>query len=149
MRTKSILIAVAIFLSLMFTAKLFAHCEIPCGIYDDEMRYDMLSEHIKTMEKSMKYINNLSKHKNKNYNQLIRWTNNKEMHANEFQDIVSQYFLTQRIKPDTKDKNYLKHLALFHEMLVYAMKCKQTTDLKNASKLKDLVAESRKLYFKK
>ncbi|MDY6953871.1 MAG: superoxide dismutase [Ni], partial [Thermodesulfobacteriota bacterium] len=33
-----------------------AHCEIPCGIYDDQMRIDMIAEHITTIEKSMKQI---------------------------------------------------------------------------------------------
>jgi nickel superoxide dismutase len=28
-----------------------AHCEIPCGIYDDEMRINMVLEHIATIEK--------------------------------------------------------------------------------------------------
>jgi hypothetical protein len=54
-----------------------------------------------------------------NYNQLIRWVSNKEDHANEIQEIVSQYFMTQRIKPDTK--NYSQKLALLHNMLIYAV----------------------------
>lgn len=29
-----------------------AHCEIPCGIYDDQMRVNMIGEHITTIEKS-------------------------------------------------------------------------------------------------
>ena len=38
----------------------FAHCEIPCGIYDDEMRIKMLAEHVTTIEKSMAQIQELS-----------------------------------------------------------------------------------------
>ena len=38
-----------------------AHCQIPCGIYGDIMRIDMLREHITTIEKSMTQINELSK----------------------------------------------------------------------------------------
>ena len=33
-----------------------AHCEIPCGIYTDEMRVQMIEEHCKTIEKSMSQI---------------------------------------------------------------------------------------------
>ena len=123
----------------------YAHCEIPCGIYDDAMRITMITEHITTIEKSMNQIKELEKEKHNNSNQLVRWVINKERHSDELQEIVSQYFMTQRIKPDTKD--YDKKLALLHQMLVSSMKCKQTTDLSHVSKLKELVKEFKALYF--
>lgn len=123
----------------------YAHCEIPCGIYDDAMRITMITEHITTIEKSMNQIKELEKEKHNNSNQLVRWVINKERHSDELQEIVSQYFMTQRIKPDTKD--YDKKLALLHQMLVSSMKCKQTIDLSHVSKLKELVKEFKALYF--
>jgi hypothetical protein len=72
---------------------------------------------------------------------------NKEDHANQLQDIVAQYFMTQRIKFDTKD--YDKKLKILHHMLVYTMKCKQTTDKANVEALKKLIAEFKDIYFKK
>ena len=93
----------------------------------------------------MKQIKNLEKDKSPNFNQLVRWIMNKEHHATEIQTIVSQYFLTQRIKPDAKE--YHQKLSLLQQMLVYGMKCKQTTDLKNAAKLRDLVKQFHQLYF--
>ena len=122
-----------------------AHCEIPCGIYDDPMRIDLLKEHIRTMEKSMLVIGDLKEEKDKNYNQLVRWIMNKEDHANKFQEIVSQYFMTQRINPG--EKMYDKKLGVLHEMLYNAMKCKQSTDMKYIEKLRKLVDEFAKLYF--
>jgi nickel superoxide dismutase len=136
---------------IVFTFTLFtvsfaaAHCEIPCGIYDDEARMEMLAEHITTMEKAMKTIMDLQKNSPINYNQLVRWIVNKEDHANAFQEIISQYFMTQRIKVDMKD--YSKHVILLHKMLVYAMKCKQTTDLSNITTLRSLLKDFRALYF--
>jgi nickel superoxide dismutase len=124
----------------------FCHCEIPCGIYDDEMRVNMLSEHVTTIEKSIKQIVRLQKEKNPNYNQIVRWVNNKENHANMLQEIVTQYFMTQRIKLDTKD--YHKKLTILHHMLIYTMKCKQTTDLSHIETLRKLIKEFRDLYFK-
>jgi nickel superoxide dismutase len=124
-----------------------SHCEIPCGIYDDEMRIKMISEHIDTIEKSMKQILALEKKKKHNSNQLIRWIMNKEKHAEELQEIVSQYFMTQRINTNTK--NYNTKLGLLHQMLVAAMKCKQTTELSNVSKLRDLLKNFQSLYFGK
>ena len=129
-----------------------AHCEIPCGIYGDSIRISLIYEHIETIEKSMTEINELSKQGNPDYNQLIRWVVNKEEHAKKIQDIVSQYFLHQRIKPVSPDltedyKKYQKHLELLHHMSVYAMKCKQTTDLSFVEKLRSTVDAFEKSYF--
>ena len=136
-----------LFISLFFSAGLLgAHCEIPCGIYDDEMRIKMISEHILTIEKSMKQIMELEKASEHNSNQLIRWVVNKEHHADELQEIVSQYFMTQRIK--LGDKDYEKKLTILHQMLIYSMKCKQTTDLGNIAKLRSLIEEFSSLYFR-
>lgn len=137
----------AFFFVLIFSAHIYAHCEIPCGIYDDEMRIDMINEHITTIEKAMNTIIELEKDGHNHYNQLVRWIVNKEDHATELQWIVSQYFMTQRIKTDTKD--YEKKLKLLHQMLIYSMKCKQTTDLANVTTLKKLVKDFQALYFKK
>jgi nickel superoxide dismutase len=131
----------------LFSVQAFAHCEIPCGIYDDEMRINLINEHIVTVEKSMNQIIILEKEEHHNSNQLVRWIMNKEHHADEIQEIVTQYFMTQRIKLDTK--NYDKKLRLLHQMLIYSMKCKQTTDLTNVIKLKDIVNRFEALYFKK
>ena len=129
----------------IFAINASAHCEIPCGIYDDEMRINMINEHIATIEKSMNQIMSLEKEKHHNANQLVRWVMNKEHHASELQDIVTQYFMTQRIKINAKD--YDKKLGFLHQMLVYSMKCKQTTDLSHVTKLRNLVKEFQTLYF--
>ncbi|MBN1831330.1 MAG: superoxide dismutase [Deltaproteobacteria bacterium] len=131
----------------IFSVNAFSHCEIPCGIYDDEMRIEMINEHIVTIEKSMNQIMHLQMDGLQNSNQLIRWIMNKEDHADEIQEIISQYFMTQRITPDMKD--YGKKLGLLHEMLISAMKCKQTTDLTHVGKLRDFVKEFQRLYFEK
>ena len=132
---------------LFITSFVAAHCEIPCGIYDDEARMGLLAEHITTMEKSMKTITDLQNTQPLNYNQLVRWIINKENHADAFQEIVSQYFMTQRIKTDMK--NYNKILTVLHRMLIYAMKCKQTTDLSHIETLRTLLKELQTLYFHK
>jgi len=121
-----------------------AHCEIPCGIYDDPLRITLLFEHITTMEKSMHQIATLEKADHAHANQLVRWVMNKEQHADKFQHIVTQYFMTQRLKFDAK--LYDKKLALLHRMLIYAMKCKQSIDLDNIGKLREAVTEFRDLY---
>lgn len=150
MKSSIALSAVGVWL-VMMTSSAFAHCEIPCGIYDDEMRLNMIAEHITTIEKSMNQIKALSKEESLNLNQIVRWVQNKEDHANELQHIVSQYFMTQRLKPvDKGDKEayaaYMEKLMLLHEMLVYSMKAKQTTDQANIDKLRSLLGEFRAAY---
>jgi nickel superoxide dismutase len=145
--TLSVLLALVV-----FSRKTYAHCEIPCGIYDDEMRIELITEHITTVEKSIKMIITLSEEPDKNHNQLVRWIMNKEEHAKSIQEIVYQYFMTQRIKP-ANEKNteayqqYIKQLTLLHQMLTYAMKAKQTTDLSHIEKLRSLLDEFKKSYF--
>ena len=148
MKRTSLKFAVLLVSLFLYSGIVYAHCEIPCGIYDDEMRVKMIGEHIQTIEKSMKQINELEKAGHAHHsNQLVRWIMNKEDHANQLQEIVTQYFMTQRIKFDTKD--YDKKLGMLHKMLVYTMKCKQTTDLKNVEALKKLNKEFSDIYFKK
>ncbi len=136
---------------LAVAASTLAHCEIPCGIYDDEMRLKLIEEHTTTIEKSMKMIVELSAEGEKNYNQLVRWIHNKESHADQLQDIVSQYFMTQRVKPvDEKSipehERYITQLTLLHQMLVAAMRAKQTTNLQHVAELRSLVGEFRAAY---
>ena len=40
---------------LLLTTQLNAHCQIPCGVYDDAMRVKMIEEHTLTILKSMNY----------------------------------------------------------------------------------------------
>ena len=136
----------SIILMVLFWVNLaWSHCEIPCGIYDDQMRIHMIAEDIKTIEKSMNEIIKLQAEAPKNYNQIVRWIMNKEEHANMLQDIVTQYFMTQRIKID--DVAYTKKLVVLHKMIVYAMKCKQTLDLSHIESLRNLLKEFSGLYF--
>ena len=146
---KNFLLQMALVTSLMLllAGNVGAHCEIPCGIYDDEARIDMLLEHVTTIEKSMKQIVAIEKSEQHDANQLVRWVMNKEQHANELQEIATQYFMTQRIKFDAKD--YDKKLGLLHQMLVYAMKCKQSTDLAHTAKLTSVINDFKQLYFAK
>lgn len=128
-----------------------AHCQIPCGIYDDELRVQLIEEHIGTVEKSMQQIVALGKEQPVNFNQLVRWVNNKEQHAQEIQDIVTAYFMAQRVKPKAENDDgralYVSQLTLLHHLQIHAMKAKQSTDLAEVETLRSLVLEFRKAYF--
>lgn len=152
MSTKRLLpAALALLLALSFVPALLAHCQIPCGIYGDPARFDMMLEDVTTIEKSMKEIEAIGKAEAPDWNQLVRWVSNKEEHANKLMEIVTDYFMAQRIKPaDPADEaataKYVKELTLLHQILVQAMKAKQTTDLAHVETLRTLIHDFQHSY---
>ena len=142
----SVIATVAILASIAYS-----HCQMPCGIYDDEARFGAIAENITTIEKAMKEIERLSAEAKPNMNQIVRWVNTKEAHADELSETVTYYFMAQRVKlPEKGDakaySDYVKKLTLLHPMLIYAMKAKQTTDLANVQELRSLLDEFHKVY---
>ncbi len=107
-----------------------AHCQVPCGIYDDAARIAQLKEDSTTIAKAIAGIEALSsQHDAKSLNQAVRWVNTKEQHASHIIEIVAEYFLTQKVKPVEPGADgyeaYLKTLADHHAVMVAAMKTKQ------------------------
>ena len=158
------------FCLLTTAAPLWAHCEIPCGIYGDQARFAAIEEDLTTIEKAMRQIGELSRPKRvssqpeasrqheewasapQNANQLARWVATKEEHANRIQHVVSQYFMTQRLKAveaeagDEAMAAYTNKLVLLHKMLRGAMQCKQTVDVRQVEKTRALLQEFKQAY---
>ena len=139
MRNIYLLIAIVLTgLILMSPQFLYAHCQIPCGIYNDYARVQSMLEDAATIEKSIKLIIELSgKSDAQSQNQLVRWVMNKEKHAQNIISTISDYFLTQRVKPNQKD--YAERLIKHHTVIISAMEAKQNTDMKYAEALKDSI----------
>jgi hypothetical protein len=133
--TRSLLILAGLVIA---SVNLSAHCQVPCGIYADDVVFGELMTDIKTITKAMHEINNLSADHGAGHHQLVRWINNKEAHAQNIQDVMSAYFLAQRIKLAQKESDpegYAELVGLAHQITVLAMKCKQGTDVANAEAL--------------
>lgn len=110
-----------------------AHCQVPCGIYDDKARIAGLYEDTTTITKAIKQICELAgKHDAQSLNQITRWITTKEAHASHIIKVTSEYFLTQKVKPVAPGSDgyevYLKKLADHHTVMVAAMKTKQKAD---------------------
>jgi len=151
MKKNTVRVIIAIALASLTASKALSHCQIPCGIYDDAARFSLMAEHITTIEKSMKTIIELSGEAKPNYNQLVRWVQNKDHHADELSEIVTYYFMAQRIQPTGQEdaaarEKYLAQITSLHQMVVYSMKAKQTTDLENVEKLRALLETFRASY---
>lgn len=113
---------------ILYTPGVSAHCQIPCGIYNDYARVMSMLEDTATIEKSLKMIQELNGSKDAQaQNQLVRWIMNKETHAQKIISTICDYFLTQRIKPGEKD--YSVRLEKHHKVIVDAMEAKQNTDM--------------------
>ena len=82
---------------------------------------------------------------------IARWVANKETHCEEIQHVVTQYFMTQRVKPvdagEEARKKYRNQVELLHRLLVQAMKAKQTTDPKHVENMRQLLGQFSKKYF--
>jgi nickel superoxide dismutase len=135
----------------LITGTLFAHCQVPCGIYNDAVRIVQIQEDYKTIQKAMLKIQELSGRQDaKSMNQLTRWVMTKEEHATKIQRTVSDYFLTQRIKLKSEEsdyKIYVKQTTTLHQILVAAMKCKQTVEQDHAHQGIELLNVFVDLYF--
>ncbi len=133
---KWVLYSGILMLSLMTQAQ--AHCQVPCGIYDDHMRVKTMLEDVATTEKAVKMMEQLSaKSDIQSQNQMVRWVMTKEQHAQKVIDTISDYFLTQRVKP--KQVDYPTRLAKHHKVILAAMKVKQQADMTAVTALHDSV----------
>jgi len=135
-------------LAFLFTAaSLGAHCQVPCGIYGDELKFGELEQHVETIGKSGKLIRELSAKEElsaQDHQQLVRWTNNKETHAQKIIDEAANYFLAQRIKPGADQ--YAEKLELLHHIIVYSMKSKQSAESEPAETLGEKIAAFKDIY---
>ena len=81
--------------SIILPQELKAHCQIPCGIYDDHARVKSMLEDAATVKKATTMLSELAgKEDPQSINQTVRWISNKESHAQNVIATISDYFLT-------------------------------------------------------
>ena len=152
MKIKNI-IAFAIIIAVFSLNNIHAHCQVPCGIYDDAVRIIQIREHVTTIEKAMNQIDQLTNDESsaQNMNQLIRWINTKEEHATFIQSIIADYFLAQRIKHKKNNEpgrqQYVDQTLLLQQIIVAAMKSKQSIDKSGPESVSILLNQFVELYF--
>ncbi len=138
---------VLLFGSLLFFpySTALSHCQIPCGIYDDALRVEQMLEDSSTIFKAMNSLVQLQdKNDPQSANQRVRWIMNKEKHAQHIIKIISNYFLTQRVKPGQKD--YVDRLKKHHAVIVAAMKVKQSASVHTVNVLKAAIEALKPFY---
>ena len=126
MKQKIFLVGIATFICRV--SFLTAHCQMPCGIYHDEMVFNQIDQYIETMYKGITELKNNPFSTPLERNNFTRWVLLKETASDEMANLITQYFLQQKIKsgePDTA-----KRLAIAHKMLFELTAIKQNVDLK-------------------
>ena len=129
-----------------FASLASAHCQVPCGIYGDQLRFEQMLEDEHTISKAQLQLNELTTDDvdAQAVNQLARWAMTKEDHATKIQETIAAYFMAQRIKQD--DPEYGKKLMAAHAVIVTAMKCKQSADPDTAKALEKAIFDFYRAY---
>ncbi|CCH47833.1 superoxide dismutase, Ni [Pseudodesulfovibrio piezophilus] len=135
---KSLSFIIFIAILLVLPSQALAHCQVPCGIYDDNARVEALLEDVATIRKAVTMLQELvDKTDIQSRQQFVRWVDNKEIHAQKIISTISDYFLTQRVKADQKD--YVERLKKHHAVIVGAMKAKQNASIEPVDALEGYV----------
>ena len=136
----------AAFSVVAFVSFASAHCQVPCGIYGDQLRFEQMLEDEHTISKAQLEINKgvAEEPTAQTFNQLARWVSTKEEHATKIQNTIAAYFMAQRIKTD--DPAYGKKLMASHKVIVAAMKCKQSADPATAKALEKAIFDFYRAY---
>jgi nickel superoxide dismutase len=113
----------------LLTTRIMAHCQIPCGIFHDDLVFETLEQNLETLQKADHELSSSTLPSN----QSVRWILNKETQSDQIAQTMLTYFLQQRIKLD--DPKRAEKLDLISKIALQCAKVKQTTDAKEVSTL--------------
>lgn len=126
-----------------FIKPVYAHCDIPCGIYETDTMRHAADTCVRMIEK-IEALPDVKGEKTPEHNNFIRMVNVKERHAQLCKDQIyllwSDYF-----KPE-----HLQKFPDLHDIIWQAAKqcgkVKQTLDMAEAKKLVEMVAGIAKIF---
>lgn len=114
---------------------LTAHCQMPCGIYHDDIVFDNIDQYIETMYKGITVMNDSKFATPQEHNEFIRWVCTKEELSNQMAAQILTYFLQQKIKPGESDTP--KKLERAHALLFLLVQIKQTVSIDILKRFQD------------
>lgn len=124
---KNLLLILSLSMLMLKNSNLEAHCQMPCGIYHDDMVYDQIDQFVETVYKGISVMKDSKFETLRDRNEFIRWVVQKEKECDEIAELITIYFLQQKIKPDEPDTT--KRLISAHKMLFLIVAIKQNADL--------------------
>lgn len=111
----------------LFLSGLSAHCQMPCGIYNDQMVYDQINQFYLTVFKAVKNMEALKADSLEDRNKFVRWVITKDRLCDETAELITKFFLQQKIQPIDDNVDLLKSL---HKLLFLLVAIKQNVDIK-------------------
>lgn len=128
-----------------------AHCQVPCGIFADQLRFELMLEDQATIAKAnvemAKHLESMQDNATAlAVNQISRWVTTKEEHAVKIQETIAQYFMAQKVKPGDDRDAYVRKLTAAHAVMQAAMKAKQDPSDEVAAKLKESIFDFYRAY---
>ena len=125
--------------------KAAAHCQVPCGIFSDEVEFEkMLEAQITIAKANVEMAKLIDNNSPLAANQATRWILTKENHCKKLITTVAEYFMAQRIKPDAE--NYEAQLLAAHTLMRAAMKAKQDPSDEVAEAVKTAILDLYRAY---
>lgn len=132
------------FINLLPSTTVFAHCDIPCKIYDP-YQAQVAAHSVVRMTQMLLETESMEKGLEKKHH-LARLTSVKEEHAeivkHEVKVIWGDYFKDEQIK------NFPNIHVLVHSIMLSASKCKQEINLEESKKLLGLVQDFAESFYK-
>jgi nickel superoxide dismutase len=125
----SITIALAALSFLAWPRLSSAHCQIPCGIFHDDLVFATLEQNVETLQKADHELSESTL----STNQSVRWILNKETQCDQVAQTMLTYFLQQRVKTD--DPKRSEKLNLIAIICMQCAKVKQTVDIHEVTTL--------------
>ena len=135
----SISAALAVLILLALPSSGSAHCQIPCGIYHDELIFTTLEQNVETLQKADHELSGTGL----SNNQSIRWVLNKEAQSDQIAQTMLTYFLQQRVKAD--DPKRPEKLNLIAMICMQCTKVKQTVDANEVDLLEKEIGQLKEL----
>ena len=133
MRKQLFLLGTMALLSLRAAAS--AHCQMPCGIYHDDLVFDQVDQYIETMHKGITVTNDSAFSNVHDRVETIRWVVLKDKESDTIANLITTYFLQQKIKPGEPDTQ--KRVMSAHKLLFQLVAIKQNNDLKFVKSFSD------------
>ena len=103
-----------------------SHCQLPCGVYHDDLVFDQIDQYIETMYKGITVIKDSKFETVADRNETVRWVLQKDKASDEAAMTITTYFLQQKIKPSEADTE--KKVLSAHKLLFLLVKIKQNVD---------------------
>lgn len=100
---------------------------MPCGIYRDDMVFDMIDQYVETMHKAMHELDHINTKTVEGKNQFIRWILTKEKESDSAANLITTYFLQQKISPAGIDTE--RQVLAAHKLLFQLVAIKQSTKI--------------------